>query len=187
MVATVLLSVVPMRIASGATRVVAQTTRPATGVTLDRRVRALWRAIRRDDLALAAPLFFPRGAYVHLKAIYDPSADFTDRLWALFRLDFAAYHAATAGATFEGVRVDPADVAWIRPGTCENSIGYWHLPGVRMVYRQRGVERSVGVFSFISWRGVWYVVHLGPNPRPVNVGTLDAPAIGTGVPGGGGC
>ena len=185
--ATAIVSIGPLGGASGAKHVVSQATRPSTGATLDRRVRALWHAIRRDDLALAAQLFFPRGAYVRLKAIYDPSADFTDRLWALFRLDFATYHAATTGATLIDVRVDPADVSWITPGTCENSIGYWHLPGVRMVYRQRGIERSVGVFSFISWRGVWYVVHLGPNPRSTNVGTLDAPVLGTGVPGGGGC
>jgi hypothetical protein len=50
------------------------------------------------------------------------------------------------------------------------------------------VVRSFGVASLISWRGLWYVVHLGPNPRPSDVGTVDQPAIGPGSPGpGGGC
>ena len=40
----------------------------------------------------------------------------------------------------------------------------------------------------ISWRGEWYVVHLGPNPRPTNTGTVDMPALGPGTPGSaGGC
>ncbi len=168
--------------------VVSQETRPSTGIPLDRRIHVLWQAIRRDDLARAAPLFFPRAAYVELKAIYDPSADFTARLWSNFRLDFAAYHAATVHATaYLGVVVDAASVEWIPPGACENAIGYWHLPGVRMLYRQAGRVRSVGVFSLISWRGVWYVVHLGPNTDPEYVGALDAPAIGPGYAGGGGC
>ena len=84
--------------------------------------------------------------------------------------------------------MNPAQAAWIAPGSCENSIGYWHLPGVRLVYSSQHVVRSVAVASLISWHGVWYVVHLGPNPRPVNVGTVDAPGLGRGVAGpAGGC
>ena len=83
---------------------------------------------------------------------------------------------------------DPGLARWIAPGECENSIGYWHLPGVRLVYRDAGTVRSFAVASLISWRGAWYVVHLGPNPRPSNVGTVDQPADGAGTPGpGGGC
>ena len=169
-------------------RLVPQSTRPPTNKTLTVRVRELWRAIRTDDVALAGKLFFPLAAYDQLKAVYDPTADFRDRLWAFYRLDLAAYHAATIDAgAFIGVRVNTADVSWIPPGACENRIGYWHLPGVRLVYHEGGTVRSVGIFSYISWRGVWYVVHLGPNPRPTNVGTVDAPSLGAGVPGGGGC
>ena len=32
----------------------------------------------------------------------------------------------------------------------------------------------------ISWRGVWYVVHLGSVLRPAAVGTVDDPAAGAG-------
>jgi hypothetical protein len=93
-----------------------------------------------------------------------------------------------ANARLLAVNASAADAEWIAPGSCENLIGYWHLPGVRFVYRAGGVVKSFAVASLISWRGVWYVVHLGPNPRPVNVGTVDQPAVGPGLPGpGGGC
>ncbi len=174
--------------ASSASHLVPQTTRPWTGKALTVRVRELWHAIRTNDVAQAGALFFPRSAYIQLKAIVDPAADFQYRLWAFYLLDLAAYRAATVHAgAFVGDRINFADISWIPPGDCENRIGYWHLPGVRLLYRQGNTIRSVGVFSFISWRGVWYVVHLGPNPRPANVGTVDAPALGAGVPGGGGC
>jgi len=34
----------------------------------------------------------------------------------------------------------------------------------------------------ISWRGQWYVVHLGAVLRRAAIGVVDAPAAGTGVP-----
>ena len=46
----------------------------------------------------------------------------------------------------------------------------------------------MGVDSMISWRGVWYVIHLGPNTTPGSPGTVDDPQVGTGTPGyGAGC
>ena len=69
-------------------------------------------------------------------------------------------------ATLVRVEADAHDAAWTEPRECENLIGYWHLPGVRLVYRHGSRVYSVEVDSLISWRGVWYVVHLGPNPRP---------------------
>jgi len=50
-----------------------------------------------------------------------------------------------------------------------------------MVYRQDGQIRSLGIASMISWRGVWYVVHLGAILRSSDAGTVDEPASGAGV------
>ncbi len=166
---------------------------PSFGAALNSRMGTLFHDISIDSLPQAEKIFFPESAYVAMKVgrIASPGADYVDRLIGFLRLDLAAYHAtlfARATSTFLGVNVNPGDAAWIRPGWCENSIGYWHVPGVRLVYRQKNVVRSVAVASLISWQGVWYVVHLGPNPRPRNVGTVDAPALGRGVPGpAGGC
>ncbi len=170
-----------------------QSAEPLFGTSLTTRLSHLFAAIDANSLALGQPLFFPESAYVAMKTgqIPVPASDYRDRLLAFYRLDLGAYHAALfahGSATFVGVNVNTADAAWIAPGVCENAIGYWHVPGVRLVYRLAGVVRSVAVDSLISWRGVWYVVHLGPNPRPTNVGTLDAPSRGRGVAGpAGGC
>jgi hypothetical protein len=139
-------------------------------------------------------MFFPRSAYLQMKAgiLGDPAADYADRLLAFYNLDLSAYHGALGAgaptATLINVTTVASDAAWIRPGTCENRIGYWHLPGVRFVYQLDGTVESFAVASLISWRGVWYVVHLGPNPRPSDVGTVDEMATGPGTPGPpGGC
>lgn len=163
-----------------------------TPASLRTRLDPLWRAITTGDLAIADPLFFPRGPYVAMKAhrIPDPSSDYAHRLWALYQLDLAAYHRALAGAPVArlvAVRGVAADVAWIPPGACENGIGYWHLANVRLEFRRGETLWSIGVFSLISWDGRWYVVHLGPNPRPSPVGTLDQLTRGLGSAGGGGC
>ena len=80
------------------------------------------------------------------------------------------------------------DAAWVDPGVCDNSIGYWHVGGARVVYSQHGQERSIGIASLISWRGVWYIVHFGAVLRNTVTGIVDQPATGPGVPGPpGGC
>jgi hypothetical protein len=145
------------------------------------RMAALWRGIVRDDPAAAAPAFFPRSAYLQVKALPDASADYRDRLLHNFRLDVRAAHRllgrGAPRARLVGVRV-PREWAWIVPGYCANSVGYWHAPGSRLVYREGGHLRSFGIFSLISWRGEWYVVHLGIWNEP---GTLVAPAAGAGA------
>jgi hypothetical protein len=157
-------------------------------------MRALWQAIVDGSPDEARALFFPESAYLQLKTglISDPAADFSDRLIAFYNLDLAAYHSLITGqgggATLVNVLVEPSYATLIGPGQCENAMGYWHLPGVRLVYQVGSVVHSFAVASLISWRGTWYVVHLGPNPRPQNVGTVDLPELGPGTPGPpGGC
>ncbi len=167
-------------------------TEPGFGRVLAAQMRTLWAAIVAGSTRIGRATFFPESAYRQLKAIPDPSGDYTYRLLALYDLDIGAYHAflgrRPAAARLVDVEADPGLAQWIPAGACENSIGYWHLPGTRLVYVTGARRRSVGVFSIIAWRGVWYVIHLGPNPRPVSVGTLDDPQLGPGVPGpGGGC
>jgi hypothetical protein len=149
----------------------------------------LWLAVTTGNPRLALPAFFPRAAYQKLKAIYDPGADWDDRLWYDFTLDLAAAHRAVdPDARLVRVIVAGYDAAWVDPGVCANSIGYWHVSGARVVYRQHGEERSFGIASLISWRGAWYVVHFGAVLRGAVTGIVDDPEVGPGVPGpAGGC
>ena len=137
---------------------------------------------------LLARLRGPRG-YQKLKTIYDPAGDWDDRLWYDFTLDIrAAHQIVDPDAHLVRVIVAGYDAAWVYPGVCDNSIGYWHVSGARVVYRQDGQERSIGIASLISWRGVWYVVHFGAVLRGVVTGIVDDPEPGPGIPGpAGGC
>jgi hypothetical protein len=149
----------------------------------------LWLAVTTGRPNLALPAFFPLAAYQRVKAIYDPAADWHGRLWYDFTLDVGAVHRLVdPDARLVRVIVPMSDAAWVDPGVCANSLGYWHVPGARVVYREHGQERSFGIASLISWRGVWYVVHFGAVLRSVVTGVVDQPAAGPGVPGpAGGC
>jgi hypothetical protein len=149
----------------------------------------LWLAVTTGDSRLALPAFFPLAAYQQVKAIADPGSDWHHRLWYDFTLDVGAAHSLVGhGAHLIRVIVPDYDAAWVYPGACYNSVGYWHAPGARVVYQQRGQERSFGIASLISWRGVWYVVHLGAVLRSAVTGVVDQPAVGPGMPGpAGGC
>ena len=164
--------------------------RPSTGSVAFRDAMSdLWLAVTTGNPRLALPAFFPLTAYQQVKAIADPAADWHHRLWGDFVLDVgAAHHLVGSGARLVRVIVPVDDAAWVYPGACDNTLGYWHVPGARVVYEQDGRQRSFGIASLISWRGVWYVVHFGAVLRDVTAGIVDQPATGPGVPGPpGGC
>lgn len=152
----------------------------------------LWLAVTTGQAGFGLPAFFPLAAYQKLKDLYEPTEDWHGRLWADFTLDVAAAHRLLredgGQAQFVRVIVPAAYAAWVSPGACANYIGYWHVPGARLVYRQDGQERSIGIASLISWRGDWYVVHFGAVLREAAVGLVDDAEAGPGVPGPpGGC
>ena len=161
---------------------------PASSAQFDAQMQDLWHAVVADDVTAALPAFFPKGAYVQLKSIADAAVDWQDRLVGDLRADVGAAHAllgaGAPGAQLVGVNVPEPYAHWIQPGVCDNSIGYWEVPNARVVYRATGAAvRSFGIASMISWRGVWYVVHLGAVLRPTTTthGVVDDPATGPGV------
>jgi hypothetical protein len=152
-------------------------------------VHDIWLAVSTGDPGYARPAFFPEEAYKQVKAIANPESDWDGRLWYDFTLDIAAAHKlAGQNATLVKVVTPTQYAQWIPAGACYNSIGYWHLPGSRLVYREHGVTHSFGIASFISWRGTWYVIHLGALVRSGSYGIVDDPETGPGIPGSpGGC
>jgi len=177
-------------VAPGAGRLPQTRAFPATNsAAFHNAMQDLWLAVTTGNPRLALPAFFPRAAYQKLKTIYNPGGDWDDRLWYDFTLDLgAAHHAVDPDSRLVRVVVAGYDADWVDPGVCDNSIGYWHVSGARVVYRQHGEERSFGIASLISWRGVWYVVHFGAVLRGVVTGIVDNPEVGPGVPGpAGGC
>jgi hypothetical protein len=144
----------------------------------------LWAGVVAGSAGPAIGAFFPKGAYLQLKAIAAAGTDWTNRLVQDYSLDIAAAHGllgrGAAGARLLGVDVQSSYGHWIAPGVCENSVGYYEMPNARVLYSERGQVRSFGIASMISWRGVWYVVHLGAVLRPAEEGIVDEPASGAG-------
>src|SRR5579871_1945918 len=106
-------------------------------------VHDIWLAVTTGDPKYALPAFFPEKAYEQVKAIADPQSDWENRLWLDFTLDLAAVHKLIKpGARLTEVNVAPQYFQWIPEGACYNSVGYWHAPGSRVVYKQGGVTHS---------------------------------------------
>jgi hypothetical protein len=140
--------------------------------------QALWQAIVQDKPELAQSFFFPLSAYRQVKAIWDPDADYQSRLIAWYDLDIRAAHdhlGGTSDARFVSMDVPESNAEWIDPGVEYNKESYYRVYGTRLNYELNGHTASIGVFSLISWRGEWYVVHLGPSTRAAMEGIVYDP------------
>jgi|SRR5215213_11035 len=137
----------------------------ASGATFTAGVNGLWEAIRQDKPELALPFFFPKSAYVQVKALNDPAADYQNRLIANYQEDIHMLHAQLGAnaesAKFVGISVPDAQAVLVQPGEESNTGSYWRVYGTTMQYQVDGQTGSFPVTSLISWRGQWYVVHLG--------------------------
>lgn len=145
---------------------------------------ALWHAVRIGSLPAGRPAFFPESAYAQVKAIGDPAADYAGRLLSDYGLDIEAAHRllgpSAPAARLLKVSVPASYAHWVDPGACYNRVGYYELPNARLIYRSADGVRSFGIASMISWRGTWYVIHLGAVVRQQALGLVDAPSSGAG-------
>ncbi len=137
----------------------------ASGATFTTGVEGLWQAVQEDRPELAMPFFFPKAAYLQVKAISDPATDYDQRLIANYEDDIHTLHAQlgahAAGAQFGSLDVPDAQAVLVQPGEESNTLSYWRVYGSTLHYTVDGQAGSFPVTSLISWRGQWYVVHLG--------------------------
>ncbi len=156
----------------------------ADTATFHAAMTALWEGVETGSVSGDLPAFFPERAYLQVKAVADPAADYRERLLGGFAADLMAAHellgTGAPSATLVAVEVPAAYAHWVPPGVCFNRIGYYEVGQSRLVYQQGGTVRSFGIASLISWRGVWYVVHLGAVVRSGPGGVVDDPETGPG-------
>ena len=135
------------------------------------RLQGYWTHVLAGSVGLGNDFFFPRTAYLQLKTIPNAGGDFDTRLYHDYRNDVIADHelvtSAGPGAKVLGVDVPAAAVHWVPPGVevqldrlLEGDVRPGALRG------RRPGQKSFAIDSMISWRGQWYVVHLGPDWRP---------------------
>ncbi len=130
------------------------------------RIQLLWQAAVTGDPTVALPAFFPEAAYLQVKAISNPDADWHQRLIRLYDSDIASVHRRVAGhaASFVSVVVPDAAATWVRPGAEYNKGSYWRVYGTVVHYTVDGQAATFPIQSLISWRGQWYVVHFVTPP-----------------------
>lgn len=137
----------------------------AGGAAFDAGVRGLWQAIVQDNPELAMPFFFPKNAYLQVKAISDPATDYQQRLIANYEQDIHTLHGqlgdGAGNAQFVGIDVPDSQAVLVQPGEESNQLSYWRVYGSTLNYSANGTTNGFPVTSLISWRGDWYVVHLG--------------------------
>jgi len=135
-----------------------------TGAEFDSRMKVLANAIITNTPDTAVSAFFPVAAYKQTKKNTDPAADWKNRLIANFKVDVAAANkklgANAKNAVFTGVTV-PATAVWVKPGEEYNVGPYWRVFKAQMNFTVDGKNVQIPIESMISWRGQWYVVHLG--------------------------
>lgn len=127
------------------------------------RLEGLLTAIDAGDPSPGHPAFFPKSAYVALKALPPPARadrDYDERLLAAYDRDLRRLHDAGPAGRFVRLEVPERGVRWIVPGKEYNTIGYWRVLGATLVREIDGAEVPLRITSMISWRGQWYVVHL---------------------------
>lgn len=136
----------------------------STGAAFDARMNTLAKAIITNDPNAALSTFFPVTAYKQVKALPDPASDWQNRLVSAFRTDIGKANAQlgpnATSAKFLGVRV-PDTATWVKPGEEYNLLPYWRVYKSQMDFAVDGRTVSIPIESMISWRGQWYVVHLG--------------------------
>ena len=91
--------------------------------------------------------------------------DYQHRLIANYEDDIHTLHAQlganAANAQYVGISVPDDQAVFVQPGEESNKGTYWRVYGSTMQYQVDGQTGSFPVTSMISWRGEWYVVHLG--------------------------
>ena len=134
------------------------------GTEFDSRMKTLANAIINNTPDTAISTFFPVAAYKQTKKNTDPAADWNNRLIKSFREDVATANKALGpnakSAVFTGVTV-PNTAVWVKPGEEYNVGPYWRVFKAQMNFTVDGKTVQIPIESMISWRGQWYVVHLG--------------------------
>lgn len=143
-----------------ASAVAAPETRPPAG-DLDQRARLLFEAVVHDDPARAARAFFPRDAFLQVKAMQNPGR-YYDRLLARFTADIHALHRSLpdlAAAQFDHLELVKRG-GYVKPGEEGNRLPYWASRHAFLVYRVGPTLRRFEVRVLITWEQRWYVIHL---------------------------
>jgi hypothetical protein len=134
--------------------------RPQEG-DLSEKIHKLWESIVRDDPELAAEVFFPKEAFLLVKAMADPGR-YYDKLRKRFDRDIHDLHQRTADldiAVFDRFELARRG-GFVAVNQEGNRLPYWASRHSIIYYRVRQELRRLEVRVLITWDDRWYVIHL---------------------------
>jgi hypothetical protein len=133
--------------------------RPGPG-DAEEKARRLFEAIVADDPARAADFFFPREAFLLVKAIPDPGG-YHERLRKHYEADIHALHAALPAGekSFERLEIVKRG-GWVKVGEEGNRLPYWVSRHSWLHYRVNGKAEKLELRVMITWDDHWYITHL---------------------------
>ncbi|MFI5308458.1 MAG: hypothetical protein ACHQ53_13960 [Polyangiales bacterium] len=135
--------------------------RPPSDQRLQELGRTLFAAIAEDAPVQADVIFFPRDAFLLVKAIADPGR-YWEQLHARFASDIHALHRQLSDP--EHAQYDRLDLAtrggFVRAGEEGNRLPYWASRHSWLYYREHAASRRLEVRVLITWDDRWYVIHL---------------------------
>ncbi len=125
----------------------------------------LLQAIEKNDAELAAPVFFPKDAFVELKGIAKPE-EYYQQLLGWFKDDIAREHERlVVQDPLKLVSVKGGSCTWKKKGSEANNIPYWSCSKTKMTIQVGAKTETLEVKTRINWGKEWYVTHLGPIPK----------------------
>ncbi len=134
--------------------------RPEMGNAQDCAKR-LFEAIVHNDPRRAADFFFPKEAFMSLKAIADP-ARYYDKLFTRYLEDIQTLHRThpeLAHASFDRFELSRRG-GWVKPGDEGNRLPYWAARHSFIHYHVGKQKYRIEVRVLITHQGQWYVTHL---------------------------
>jgi hypothetical protein len=135
--------------------------RPPADERLQELGSTLFAAITSDTPARADPVFFPREAFLLVKAIADPGR-YWDQLHARFAKDVHALHEKLVDP--EHAQYDHLELSarggFMRVDEEGNRLPYWAARHSWLYYREHAALRRFEVRVLIAWDDRWYVIHL---------------------------
>jgi hypothetical protein len=134
--------------------------RPEPG-DLEEKARALFAAIQQDKPELASNFFFPRDAFLLVKAIPDPGK-YWDKLFARYQQDIHALHRSLPQlehAEYERFELVKRG-GWVKVKEEGNHLPYWVSRHSFLHYRVGQKREKLEVRVLITWDDHWYVTHL---------------------------
>lgn len=128
-------------------------------------LRALTTVLEKNDAAATPALFFPREAFLRLKAMKG-AANYYDQLVKWFVADVAREHKKLGDKTgwvFDGFH--KGSCVWKEKGSEYNDVAYWSCYRSHFFLKRENDRVKIDLKAMINWGDAWYITHLGPIPK----------------------